>query len=115
MPDYLHVDRVVVSYAPIRVLWRAGVEFRAGSGIQLNVTEDAGRGVVLEIVATGGGGGAGMVWKGAWSSQTAYAQNEVVRHGGAAYVALQGSTNDPPPSGNWALVADDLEIGRAHV
>lgn len=41
---------------------------------------------------------AGVAWKGAWSSATAYVASDIVSNAGKTYIALQPSTNKPPTS-----------------
>lgn len=43
----------------------------------------------------------GVVWRGAWSSLTAYVAGDAVSSGGTAYVANASNTNSAPPSANW--------------
>lgn len=45
---------------------------------------------------TGATGASGITWKGVWSSATAYAKNDAVRHQGSSFYALQASTNQSP-------------------
>lgn len=52
-----------------------------------------------------------MVWTGAWNSGTTYTLNQGVSYNGSSYVALAGSTNDPPPSANWSLLASKGDAG----
>lgn len=39
-----------------------------------------------------------LTWRGAWSSATAYAANDVVSSGGVSYIAVAASTNQAPPN-----------------
>ena len=39
---------------------------------------------------------AGMIWRGSWSSTTAYAANDVVSYGASTYVAIAASTGIQP-------------------
>lgn len=43
----------------------------------------------------------GVVWRGAWSSVTAYVAGDAVSLAGTAYVAKASNTNSAPPSANW--------------
>lgn len=45
-----------------------------------------------------------FVWRGAWSSLTAYSLNDVVIYNGSAYIATSTSTNDTPPGTSWELM-----------
>ncbi len=64
----------------------------------------------------GGGGKAGMAWKGAWTAVTQYAVNDTVRHDGAAWVARAASVNSEPTQANadWAqIVAPESDVPYA--
>ncbi len=58
-------------------------------------------------ISGGGGGGAGFVWRGPWSSATNYVTNDVVGYNNSSYIALQSNLNVTPDSGppNWDLIA----------
>ena len=45
--------------------------------------------------------GAGMVWRGAWSSSTSYAVNDAVSLGGASYICILAHTNHTPPNATY--------------
>lgn len=70
-------------------------------------------GTYWDLVASKGDQGVrGMTWRGAWSSVTAYVTDDAVYYLGRAFIALQSSTNQTPPSSAtsnsyWSLVADD--------
>jgi hypothetical protein len=49
----------------------------------------------------------------AWSAGSIYRPGEAVPYNGSSYVALHLNQNDPPPSGNWALIASKGEAGPA--
>ncbi len=52
-------------------------------------------------------GPAGLVWRGAWSSATAYVLGDVVSRDGHSYVNILASTNNQPPNATyWELLAD---------
>ena len=56
--------------------------------------------------ATGSTGPVGMVWKGAWSSVTAYAINDAISFAGSSYICILGNTNNSPPNATyWNLLA----------
>lgn len=46
-----------------------------------------------------------VVWRGTWSSATAYARNDAVYHSGSSYICVTPNTNSAPPSANWNLFA----------
>lgn len=73
----------------------------AGSGTNLGWYIDD---ITLQGGLVPGSAGVGMTWKGAWSSTTAYAVNDVVNYGGASWVGLVGSANSTPSATNtnWA-------------
>jgi hypothetical protein len=58
---------------------------------------------VIGVPGPPGTAGQSFVWKGPWSALTTYAKDDVVRQGGAVYIALATNNNDPPPSINWDL------------
>ena len=56
--------------------------------------------------ATGSTGPVGMVWRGAWSSVTAYILNDAVSFAGSSYICILGNTNNSPPNATyWNLLA----------
>ncbi|HEY3289933.1 MAG TPA: hypothetical protein VGK87_07395, partial [Anaerolineae bacterium] len=58
------------------------------------------------IGATGATGTIGMVWRGAWSSLTAYIINDGVAYQGASYICISGNTNQLPTNATyWTLIA----------
>ncbi len=65
------------------------------------------------MAAQGPAGPAGMVWRGAWSSATAYASGDGVSSGGSSYIATAANTNSQPPSANWNLLAQQGAAGSA--
>jgi hypothetical protein len=44
-------------------------------------------------------------WRGAWSSSATYAINDAVSSAGSSYLAIGASSNSPPPSAAWTLMA----------
>lgn len=52
-------------------------------------------------------------WVGEWGSQTTYQQNDLVRHNGAAFIALQASTGSQPSTSpmSWAVFSERGEKG----
>ena len=59
-------------------------------------------------------GPAGLVWRGAWSSATAYVLGDVVSRDGHSYVNILASTNNQPPNATyWELLADAGAQGPA--
>ncbi len=61
-----------------------------------------------QLVAQGGSGGGGGfgVWRGSWSSLTAYVIDDVVEDAGSSYIAISNNTNQQPPNAlYWNLVA----------
>ena len=67
---------------------------------------------VLETLGSGGGTGtgtpgpAGMVWRGTYAANVAYAARDGVFHNGSSYIALQASTGqDPTNPLYWSIVA----------
>jgi hypothetical protein len=59
----------------------------------------------------GSTGPPGMLWRGAWSSGTAYALNDTVSQAGSSYICIAANTNNAPPNATyWQLVA---QIGAA--
>jgi hypothetical protein len=57
----------------------------------------------------------GFTWRGAWSSATAYAVNDLVTYGNASYISIQAGTNQTPGVANsyWTVVVSGsgLDIG----
>ena len=49
----------------------------------------------------------------AWTAGSIYRPGEAVPYNGSSYVALHLNQNDPPPSGNWALIASKGDAGPA--
>lgn len=48
----------------------------------------------------------GVIWRGAWSSSTAYAVRDAVSYNGSSWYATAGSTNVTPAAGqSWSLLA----------
>ncbi|MDX0270895.1 hypothetical protein GOC13_24415 [Sinorhizobium meliloti] len=65
------------------------------------------------IGATGPAGTPGMIWKGAYSSATAYVVKDVVSYNGASYICIQDGTNRTP-SGQptyWSVVSAKGDTG----
>jgi hypothetical protein len=58
-----------------------------------------------------GADGVSFIWRGAYSGATAYAENDVVENSGSAWIALQSTTGNAPPTlpttsnANWELFA----------
>jgi hypothetical protein len=58
-----------------------------------------------------GADGVSFIWRGAYSGVTAYAENDVVENNGSAWIALQSTTGNAPPTlpttsnANWELFA----------
>src|SRR5437016_125783 len=53
-----------------------------------------------------GPAGTSFIWRGAWSSATAYAVNDVVSFNGSTYICISANTNhDPTDVTRWALMA----------
>lgn len=46
-----------------------------------------------------------VVWRGTWSSGTAYAVSDAVYYNGSSYIAVAANTNSAPPSANWNILA----------
>ncbi len=61
----------------------------------------------------GADGVPGLVWRGAWDSSTNYAPDDAVESQGSAFVAVNASHNDPPPSASWNLLAAQGATGPA--
>ena len=58
------------------------------------------------VASKGDAGAAGDInFQGEWNSLTGYVINDTVQYLGSSYRANAASTNDPPPSANWDLVA----------
>lgn len=52
------------------------------------------------------------MWKGAWSSATAYVIDDAVESGGSAYICILGHTNQVPPNATyWQLLASKGDKG----
>lgn len=70
-----------------------------------NVTGDAGE--------DGEDGAPGMVWRGPWSSLTAYVPTDAVEFGGSSWIALTSNTNAQPDvsPADWDLVAQKGDDG----
>jgi hypothetical protein len=56
--------------------------------------------------------GGNLVWRGTWTSFTAYSINDVVLFNISAYVAIQSNTNSEPDANpaNWALLSKNLNL-----
>ena len=58
-------------------------------------------------------GDPGLEWKGAWSSETAYVENDGVSHSGSSYICVLGNTNKEPPNETyWNLLAEKGASGE---
>lgn len=56
---------------------------------------------------TGPTGAAGITWRGAWSSSTAYIVGDAVSLAGTSYICILGHTNHTPPNATyWNDLAD---------
>jgi prepilin-type N-terminal cleavage/methylation domain-containing protein len=57
-----------------------------------------------------GSNGPGLNWRGAWSSTTSYAVNDLVSNGGISYNCIAANTNHSPPNATYwyAIVGDTL-------
>src|SRR5205085_854599 len=57
--------------------------------------------------ATGGTGPAGLTWRDAWNSSTAYAVNDAVNFNGSSYISIQPGTNLEPDTNPsfWSLLS----------
>lgn len=62
---------------------------------------------------TGAQGPDGIVWRGAWSSATAYSVDDAVVLNGTSYIATNANTNSQPPSANWSTLAQKGDAGIA--
>ncbi len=68
---------------------------------------------------TDGADGASLVWRGAWATSTAYAENDVVESGGSSWICTgahtSGSSTEPGVgaswTANWDLAAQKGETG----
>jgi hypothetical protein len=86
-----------------------------GNNISVNVAARATQTVTVDrgvtgptgaTGATGPTGPVGMVWKGSWSSVTAYIINDAVSFAGSSYICILGNTNNSPPNATyWNLLA----------
>jgi len=60
-------------------------------------------------------GDTGITWEGAWAGSIAYAVNDMVEHGGSAYICIQTSTGDEPGTSAgaafWDLLAQKGDTG----
>jgi hypothetical protein len=56
-------------------------------------------------------GAKGLNWQGAWSTLSQYFTDDAVFNQGSAYVALNASFGDEPPSSNWSLLAQQGATG----
>lgn len=66
------------------------------------------------IGPAGSGIGDGLIWRGAWSSNTAYAVDEVVEHGGSAYVCRLDHVDQVPPDASyWDVLVAKGDAGAA--
>ena len=64
--------------------------------------------------ATGATGPQGVVWRGAWSSATFYAQNDGVQYNGTSYISLQASNANHQPDTSptfWDVLAQKGAMG----
>jgi hypothetical protein len=48
-----------------------------------------------------------------WSAGSIYKPGDAVPYEGSSYVAIHLNQNDPPPSGNWAMIASVGPAGQA--
>lgn len=46
-----------------------------------------------------------LIWRGAWSSATAYAKSDAVYYNGSSYIAIAANVNSAPPSADWNTLA----------
>jgi len=66
----------------------------------------------MAVRVPGPQGGPGLVWRGSWSSGTAYAVHDVVQRSGSAYVCTAAHTNHGPPNASyWDLLASKGDAG----
>ncbi len=61
--------------------------------------------------AQGAQGAKGLNWQGAWSPLSQYFTDDAVFNQGSAYLALNASFGDEPPSSNWSLLAQQGATG----
>ncbi len=84
------------------------VALTPGTDGQVFTTHGASAAPTWEDVPAGAGG---LVWRGAWSSATAYVINDAVSINGATYIAVANNTNSQPPSANWNTLAAKGDTG----
>jgi len=63
------------------------------------------------LVQAGTSGTQGLVWRGAYSGSTAYAQNDAVSYDGSSYICIEATTGNLPTNGTyWNLL---VAVGQA--
>ena len=82
------------------------IAHKGDQGIQ-GTTGTAGSQGIQGVQGIQGPLGPGFAWRGAWSSVTAYALNDIISYGGNTYVALGTNTNHQPDThpSDWAVFA----------
>lgn len=77
----------------------------AGKGALINIVE-ADTFTLTEIGSTGEKGDIGLVWKGTYSTATAYAVNDAVTNGTSSYICKVAHTNQPLTNTTyWQIIA----------
>lgn len=87
------------------------------AGVPAQVTDylrahPAPRGFRGEQGTAGTTGEPGLVWQGDWRASSTYAPGDCVAFEGSSYVAIEASTNVPPPAARWDLLAKKGDDGR---
>jgi len=84
---------------------------KGDSGIQGIKGDKGDQGITGPAGATGSVGMTGLSWRGTWNGTTTYSVRDAIFHNGSSYVAIAASTNSPPPSANWNLLAQQGATG----
>ncbi len=77
----------------------------------LAVADGSGVTVYVGVYLAASASSASFNPRGAWQASANYVRLDVVSYAGSSYLALSASVNDPPPSGNWMLLAAEGPAG----
>lgn len=99
-----------VTYEPGDVVARGGGSYLALANTKGNdpTTDEGVHWGILAVPGAAGSGGVAIVWRGAWSNITTYAEDDVVSLDGSSYISLVGENLNKNPHANpeqWGIVA----------
>lgn len=113
------MEGIVASYSGNTL--QVAVDLVGGSGTHadwtINLAGEPGTGGADGTDGIDGADGVSFIWRGAYSSGTAYVANDVVRDSGSSWIALQATTGNPPPSlpttsnAYWSLLVEKGQDG----